>query len=97
MLPCLGARCTAGLGGGTLDAASGRRARECGHGDLGTIAAVVLAMTLVAVLVDRRRGSTGASRSLDINSSRGQDKGYDGRWNGPAHGGDWSGGDGSGG
>ena len=57
----------------------------------GTIAAVVLVGIVLALVVDRRRGSTGASRSLDVNSGRREDPRYDGRWNGPVHGGDWGG------
>ena len=63
----------------------------------GALAAVVLVLVLVAILLDRRRGPTGASRSLDVSSGNGLDPRYDGRWNGPAHGGDWGGGDGGGG
>ena len=64
----------------------------------GTIAVVVLVAVVLAIVVDRRRGSTGASRSLDFQSSSRQEPGYDGRWNGPPPGGGgWGGGDGGGG
>ena len=63
----------------------------------GTIAAVVLIGIVLALVIDRRRGPTGASRTLDLGSSRGQDPRYDGRWNPPTQGGDWGGGDGGGG
>ncbi len=62
----------------------------------GTIAAVVLVGIVLALVVDRRRGSTGASRSLDVtHDTRGRSA--QGGQHGPMAGGGGSAGDGVGG
>ena len=71
--------------GGTLR--NGRFARR-GQGSRvmwvwGTLASVVAVVALLVTVVDRLRGSTGDSRSLDLKANSRSDAQYDGGFQGP--------------